>query len=361
MTVLVFSPLDTLFFRDGRPYNRMESNAQVVSQFPPFAPTLVGAARAAYARAMGWPDKNWDTTIRPHFGGGASLGPVSFNGPYLVKDGRCIFTVPACLVRTSDGQRHVLSPGPLRKCDLAPAGFTRLPASATGVGKYDPEICWITAQGMSALLNGHVPAAEDCVDDETVVQHERRVGNWRESKTRTVSEDNAIYSPTHVRLGCGVQFALVGSGLPDEIPNSPAPLGGESRMVSIVRTDQQYAMPSLPDLRCDKDLLNYAVVLITPLDIADSGWPRPNVGYAGLPGHVVSACLKPVQRAGGWLDTTVATGGPQALRPLLPAGCVLFMQTVRDQLEAVVSLHGSKIGARTEWGFGQILIGAWGV
>jgi hypothetical protein len=35
MTLLVFTPLDTLFFRDGRPYNRDESNAQVVSCLVP--------------------------------------------------------------------------------------------------------------------------------------------------------------------------------------------------------------------------------------------------------------------------------------------------------------------------------------
>ncbi|MCI0538133.1 MAG: type III-B CRISPR module-associated protein Cmr3, partial [Verrucomicrobiales bacterium] len=84
MTLFTFTPLDTLFFRDGRPYNKNESNSQVVSQFPPFAPTLIGAVRAAYARSLGWPEKEWDIHIKQKLGSGKDLSPVSFSGPYLL-------------------------------------------------------------------------------------------------------------------------------------------------------------------------------------------------------------------------------------------------------------------------------------
>ena len=61
MNVVYFDPLDTLFFRDGRPYHQGElSQAGVASLFPPFPSTLVGAIRAACARALGWTSGNWE-------------------------------------------------------------------------------------------------------------------------------------------------------------------------------------------------------------------------------------------------------------------------------------------------------------
>ncbi len=50
MEKLIFEPLDTLFFRDGRPFNQGEGNGGVESLFPPSPTTLVGAARVALAR-----------------------------------------------------------------------------------------------------------------------------------------------------------------------------------------------------------------------------------------------------------------------------------------------------------------------
>ena len=107
MTMLVLHPLDTLFFRDGRPYNQDDpGQAEAASVFPPHPPTVVGAVRAALARAMGWPSKTWDKTklgdgVDWQAGDGA-LGPLSFAGPYVLRNGEPLFPAPLCLVQGKD-------------------------------------------------------------------------------------------------------------------------------------------------------------------------------------------------------------------------------------------------------------------
>ena len=88
MTTLVLHPLDTFFFRDGRPYNQDDpGQVEAASLFPPYPPTVVGAVRAAAARAMGWPGSAWDTAALGDGvdwqAGDEPLGPLRFSGPYF--------------------------------------------------------------------------------------------------------------------------------------------------------------------------------------------------------------------------------------------------------------------------------------
>ena len=116
----ILSPVDSWFFRDGRPYNKGEANqTDVKSVFPPFAPTAVGVLRAAFGRSMGWSGSgDWPDEIKSKLGDGRDLGPLTFKGPYLVrsagKDGGQLETLfPAPL--------HLLGAGP-RHRDATPCG-----------------------------------------------------------------------------------------------------------------------------------------------------------------------------------------------------------------------------------------------
>ncbi|MGH8474874.1 MAG: type III-B CRISPR module-associated Cmr3 family protein [Methylococcales bacterium] len=360
MTLLTFTPLDTLFFRDGRPYNKDESNAQVFSVFPPFSPTLIGAARAAYARALGWPDKDWETHVKPHFGDGTDLNPVSFDGPYLLRESQPVFPVPALLVKTPHGNLARLSPGPERQCDLGKGIKVRLPELRSSGSKHELASGWLIATEMTRVLAGGLPKQNEVLKHQDLFLHERGIGNWRDGASRTVQEDNAVYSPAHVRLARNVELGLKATGLPDFEPANPAPTAGESRLCWISREEREPDLPVAPKIETANGILRYCVILITPLDIEETVLPKPNVPYANLPGKLVSACIRRSQRAGGWFGKLAGSGEPQPLRTLLPAGSVFFLEADAATVDAVLALHRTKIGTRTEWGFGQILIGVWG-
>ena len=99
MTTLVLHPLDTFFFRDGRPYNQDDpGQVEAASLFPPYPPTVVGAVRAAAARAMGWPGSAWDTAALGDGvdwqAGDEPLGPLRFSGPYILREGEPLYPAP---------------------------------------------------------------------------------------------------------------------------------------------------------------------------------------------------------------------------------------------------------------------------
>ncbi len=107
MTILVLHPLDTFFFRDGRPYNQDDpGQVEAASLFPPHPPTVAGAVRAAVARAMGWPGAAWDTAALGDGvnwqAGDESLGRLRFSGPYILRNDEPIFPAPLNLVARKD-------------------------------------------------------------------------------------------------------------------------------------------------------------------------------------------------------------------------------------------------------------------
>ena len=367
MTLVCFEPLDTLFFRDGRPYDQGESSqAGVVSGFPPSPPTLVGAIRAGLARSMGWKRGGWSMELRERLGDGADLGPLRFRGPVLTKNGENLFPAPAHLMGIPPRDKHhgaeslfLLSPGTGVTCDLGQD--TPLPITDATPGGAKPLYergWWIAARGLEAVLRGHRPGPGSLVHRRDLWEEEPRVGILRSEGTRVTAE-GALYSPIHIRIKRGIKLTVEACGLPQDhvggLSRRPQPVGGEARACWLNLADDRLTFPESPDSWVTENTLRYTVTVLTP---ADTGTPpRPGErGYAGLPGRVVSACLPRPAVIGGW-DSRA--GRPLALRPHLAPGSVLFMETTRDAAGSVRALHGSAIGARTAWGFGLAAVGLW--
>src|SRR5690349_13361517 len=77
-TLLLFDPLDTLWFREGRPFEQMDEGlAEARAVFPPSPATLAGAIALAAARAICDRDldpagRRWD---KPNGSGKLELAP----------------------------------------------------------------------------------------------------------------------------------------------------------------------------------------------------------------------------------------------------------------------------------------------
>ena len=366
MDKLIFTPLDTLFFRDGRPFNQGESNAGVESQFPPSPVTMVGAARVALARANSWPGRGkWIDTTKSDLGGdGDKLDNISFSGPLLECSGEPVFPVPASLIGKLLEGGHPqavarLKPGEEMRCDLGEN--IRLPAQDvpdgdTIEGRKLLEGWWLSRGGLARVLNGGIPEKSDYVSQESLWKTEPKVGNQIDADKGTVVE-GMLYSTDHVRLADGVTLVMGvedSLGLRNPFPDkAQVPLGGEARSGWLEKKDAWDPLPSRPKRTKTSGLVQYAVHVLTPLDVKYP--PMPGQPFAGLPGTVVSACLSRAQRWGGW-DS--AQFEPKPMKPHLAPGSVLFMETTEDE-KAIHDLHGTHIGNRTTWGFGLIAIGTW--
>lgn len=373
MKLIRFDSLDSLFFRDGRPYNQGElSQTGVSSAFPPSPPTLIGAIRAACARALGCRFGAWSEEVKTHLGNGPDLGPLQFRGPFILYENEPVFPVPAHMLgktvksRKGNGKisiepesLHLLSPEgvPELKCDLCSlASFPFAEGVTQGAKPLGKQGWWIMGPGLKRLLQGQTPQPNHLVHSETLWQREPRVGISRSQETRT-TEDGALYSSSHVRLNRAVNLAMEVSGLPETslsyLKKGLHPVGGESRSCWISVEDRGLKVPNV--LPSPKRKLLYTASILTP---ADTEAP-PKLGeerFMGLPGRIVSACLPRPVVIGGWdsIDRK-----PLPLRPHLAPGSVLFIEAETEEIDQIKNMQGGAIGKRTTWGFGLIAIGNW--
>jgi CRISPR-associated protein Cmr3 len=390
MTTLLLHPLDTLFFRDGRPYNQDDpGQAEAASHFPPHPPTVAGAVRAALARAMGWSGGPWDDRLKKTLGDGVDwqrgdeqLGQLRFAGPYVLKDGKPLFPAPLCVVKgkSKDGADVIdqLVPGQEVECDLNKARLPTVPKREDVEGWKTLERIWLTVEGMKRVLKGETPEPSQMHKAGEIWRSEPRIGIERHAETRTTGrfapkdgerEKGALFAASHARLAEGVALGIEVAGVNGvdldvrRVSGELSPLGGEGRSVFVELQEGVFKLPGAPDLgsgkTADNGVLRYMVCLITPAYL-DDPWPGPGGHLSGpegaLPGHVVSACVGRTVVVGGW-DS--AARGPLPLQPLIPAGSVWFMEAQADEAKTVQSWHGKAIGRAAGWGFGRVLIGRW--
>ncbi|MFU8802207.1 MAG: type III-B CRISPR module-associated Cmr3 family protein [Bradymonadaceae bacterium] len=374
---LNISPIDAWFFRDGRPYNDGETTqTDVASLFPPLAPTVVGALRAAIAREHGWSGYGkWSPELIDVLGDGfdehdGRLGQLRFCGPYVHhSDKKVLFPIPLHVLGTADDTLKrewspftLLKPGNVIATDL---GDVRLPvANKTTDGLKDGGARYLDAAGLARVLAGEVPGSEHVFETRTLWAHERRVGLKRDEHTRTTG-DAALYSPHYIRLEPDVSLVMGIEGRPQDNWEVPAlfTLGGESRMA---------AQEPLGDFDLARDLPaptaiptpgkgGVTITLLTPALFDDSPGksrlPGPNETLPGLDAAVIiSACIGKPVFIGGWNSLKRE---PLPLTPFLPAGTTWFCTVDPGKAADLLTRHLQHIGLRTAYGFGQIALGVW--
>ena len=353
-----FTALDTLFFRDGTSYNAGEGGqGQVTGGFPPFMTTMQGAVRTALAYGQGWtPDKpdRWPVEL----GDPDDPGQLIFRGPYLFHNEDVLFPAPLLYRQKKQGRDITctrLLPGDYIKCDL---GGVRLPRQAAQLeGAKSPEGQWLKNSGLEKVLAGMEPDNEDIVEAYDLWRLESRIGIKLEYATRT-AEDKKIYSCVQARPNANISLGVILTGVPEEWHARVPPvihLGGEGRLAGIEISELKIQLLPAPILDTDGGKLYFTVILLTPgfyknlPDVIKNGPP-------GIPGTCIAACIGKVRQVGGW---DIINRCPRPLEPLLPAGSAWFFEADEKDKENLISLHGRCLGSKTEYGFGQIVIGCW--
>lgn len=376
MRTVLLTPVDAWFFRDGRPYNQGESGqTDARSLFPPFAPTVVGVIRASLAREHGWAGRgSWNDSLHEVLGNGFhNLGQLQFSGPFISRTSKednnderqFLFPMPWHILGLMEPH---WSPAtfllPATNSTLCDLGDIRLPEpqrpSEDGKQFKEPVGLWITVDGYNQLLSGQRPTPTSLVRSADLWSSEPRVGLARDHQTR-MAEEGKLYSPQYIRLKKDVSLTVAVEGVPDDwsLP-SLVTFGGEGRMAYC---DSSTDPLPLPAVAADsiRTSLQFTVTLLTPLYLNDESniqtHPLPDQALPNLAGsRIVSACVgKPIQ-IGGWnsLDRE-----PLPLRGFLPAGSTWFCEAKPESINDILDMHGKWIGDRTQYGLGQIALGAW--
>jgi CRISPR-associated protein Cmr3 len=367
MAQVIFDPLDTLFFRDGRPFNKGEGTAVIIkSRFPPSPQTLVGSVRASWARMLGWSGHyKWSNEIEAKLGGnGLKLDGLSFYGPILLKNREPVFPVPAMtLGKISDQQNKPMAIQRLRPsertfcCDFGQEIHLPVPSIDDDVqGRKQLQGWWLNCAGFQKILVGSNPGVTDFISQDSLWQYETRTGIERNKETGTTQE-GALFTTEHVRLADDVQLCLGVARSPADMPKGSAmrmALGGEARSADVTLFDSTPDMPMVPDFQPHNGRIRYAVIFLSPF--LSGGKPMPNQHFEPFPGKLVSACLYKPEQWGGWNSVERK---PEPLQPHVTPGSVLFMEAGAEDLENILSLHCVTAGRKRTWGFGLVAIGRW--
>jgi CRISPR-associated protein Cmr3 len=372
---LCLKPLDTLFFRDGRPF---DASARVLGGLPT-PQTLAGALRTALLAGRGFDFRAFAHRRRKHPDVLQALRDcrapewivqTRFRGPWLaLQDERGqiepLLPVPQTLVRLKKDKEDQQAPGLWDRAAPLAAGSlpgwrsgegARLPLWRKGMPDAKHPGGFLTLDGIRCFLQGGKPDDRHWLEEHELFGFDLRTGIAVNAETLTAAESQ-IYGIRLLALRgevekegahkkkrvCLYAEALLPSGAPKDDRDfaGPLPLGGEGRHAVLSPTEATaWEHPSGA---------GGLWLLATPGLFGK--------GRSAFPDRIprerlcAAASASPLA-VSGW---DVARGGPKATRFAVPAGAVYFVDeniTLPDG-----SLCGDDEDAAQGWGFA--LPGVW--
>lgn len=375
---LTLNALDTLFFRESRPFDTI-GGSELVSVFPPPPRTVLGAVRTAIGDALGvdwhrFREENYTLPDgqkpRDIIGYGDDLGRLALNGIWLSLCGELLYPAPRFLLHKKDSLSNIirLRIGPVVQSHLGMVHLPEKPDEEQGFQSY--EDAWLTRSGLEKVLVGGVPDKAEIYQPEALFSNEARLGIARDNDTRTV-ENSLLYQTSHIRPHADLSIKAELSGLDHvKIENWIVRLGGEGRIAEISLSDPS-RKPEKPKIDAN-DVRGLILILQTParFENREGNWLPKDFRKKEINGVEVwqgeikevsltlhAAVLGKVQREGGW---DMANRKPREVQSLIPSGSSYYC-TVDDGniAKAIEALQGQYIGEDRKFGRGLIICGSW--
>ncbi len=342
MAILAFDALDTLFFRDGKPFSLGEET-WADGIFPPPLSVVYGALRTALlsAHISGLMHANGENDLTSrlkidfsayHGSGGYYYPcPLDIVQKKKVKDRKkAEYLMLELVEKTTD---HFSS-----------LDFISLSSMLQSQEQVEDVSGLIDEISLNEyLLKSSVPGI--LLDEHKYLKDEPKVGIGRNDRTRT-SDEGMLYRVGMKRM-LQIRLAVGYAGI--DISGNLMRLGGEGKSVSVSVLEQEPCVRK-PDNRSAKFFKLY---LATPA-IFKEGWrPSPEK----IPGELIAAVVGRPLSIGGF-DMKPKNGKrpcPKPMRRAVPAGSVYYY---RGSMRDVVEMHATSISDYgSEQGYGIVYIG----
>ncbi len=376
-TTLRFTALDTLFFRESRPFEAI-GGSELVSLFPPPPRTVAGAIRTAIGDSL---DADWHAFHRDHTGytvGGFKLfdligynddlGRLRIKGVWLSSKGERLYPAPLYLLQKDAELARLL----IDDAEQTNLGRVRLPRIPKGREGFKPlEKVWLTQTGLKKTLAGGLPGLDDIQCKENLYAEEPRLGIARNNNSRTVKK-GLLYQPRHIRPNkrakLSIEADIIGlEGL--SINKRVVRLGGEGRMAGIEIAEPP---PFLQQPAPGSNTHGLILTLLTSARFQGNNWLPDAFSSTEIDGMQVwtgkindipltihCAVIGKALREGGW---DMAAHEPRPVQSLIPPGSAWFCTVDDNNLDrAINGLHGQQVGEDQELGRGRIACGLWNI
>ncbi len=372
-------PLDTVFFRDGKPFS-MGEDTWADCIFPPLPSTIYGAMRSAYIAKRGDLKSFYGSEMEEQIGTPGKNGNFRIKGIYLKRGCDLLFPMPLDLVKDKDlkGEKDKNKVFKMNLDAANTAGelfFTNIglpaflfPENIEHAGA--SEKTFISNSSFTCYLNSSGGIFSSTPQEE-ITKVEPKVGIKRANNTHT-AEEGHLYRVGMNRLVHinpdktidEVSFLIDYVGLDDFPERCILKIGGEGKSAMGERVND-FKIPELsPTI---KDRINedrrFKLYFATPA-IFKNGWLPDGInrdtlhwGKDGLKLQLLSAAVgKPVS-LGGW---DMDKNQPKSMRKAIPAGSVYYFEILEGNMEEVLKqFHYNNISDFSpEEGFGLTFAGA---
>jgi len=357
--IIRLNALDTLFFRDGRPFTMGES-PWAAGIFPPYPSVFYGALRTAYFARH---PEDLDRANQP----GDPTATLEIKGIYLQIGDQVCLPLPAdCAgLKEERGKALLMRPEEAPEASSCPVPLVLKPPGGTEVKAEDEGL--LDYLSMVDYLNAGKKEFYYILLSDFVLP-EPKTGIGRDSASGT-AKDHMLYRAVMRRLESRVRTGskslttsflveYTGLNLPER---GLLKLGGEGKAV-FYETPGPDVEKSLcftaPELRGNR----FKLYLATPALFAGGwlpGWLDENTltgEYRGLKLRLLTAATGKYLSIGGF---DVHVGEPKVMRRAVPAGSVYYFElNGGDPAKVMEVFHRASLSDYCpEQGFGHVLVG----
>jgi CRISPR-associated protein Cmr3 len=281
---IMIKPEDTLFFRDGKPFEMGVDNFSHYI-FPPFPPTFYGALRTAIINSKAtvgdFLNANIEENVKDVVGDTSNPGNLEIKGPFIfeVDSKTLIIPVPYNSLENKNERTFIKIAPNNSFCFYSNLGYRLTPAiPETNIeGKETEENFIRIADFVKYYFKPEFDGEslyELSLKRNEIFEIERKVGIKLDRSTKS-AEENYLYSASHIRLKGRFGFLAEVSNDEDLLPEEGyLRIGGETRVAEFKEIDFNLSsitediVNNLPELSGDF-LLEF--ILLTPA-IFKNGW-----------------------------------------------------------------------------------------
>ena len=338
---LALEPVDSLFFRDARPF---EPTTHASSRLP-VPQTLAGAIRTLLLERHGVDFGRLSERMKngasfaealAEFGpAAAGVADLKVRGPWFTLCDEVLVPVPASLKKGKNGESlRRLDPLKIPPPGWQPQAPDMLPLWRHGRESVEAADGFLKPSGLRRFLEGDTPESDELVPHNRIYDFDDRTGIHVDSSRNTAAE-GFIYAISLLTLKPSAGLYAEVSGPAAALPplgTEPVlmKLGGEGRHVVIRAAERGANWPSVqPEV--SKGQL---VLLTTPAWF--NGWKPSGI-------EPMAAAVGPYQPVSGW---DLAKRGPKLNRFMVPAGSVYFLPPGAQIPDELVNNEDATLG----WG-----------
>jgi len=358
-------PLDTLFFRDGRPFS-MGSETWANPIFPPYPSTIYGAIRSWLIFERGNLKEFKNGKYKEEIGTTNEKGKLKIKGPFISLKDNLYFPVPLDFLKKKDAKES-------EKSNLFYINFETTPEILISdyplqnilinKGDFEVEEC-NEIFDINCLKNylQYTGQKIDFKEKKGLIFYEKKTGITRSRKT-LVSEEGHIYRIPMIRLKKNLSLCIEIEGLNSYPEGGLIQIGGEGKIAKIEKIKNADPLKILRNSNFKLIDKLFKIYLATPA-IFTKGWLPHWINEENLEGEfngiklkLISCSIGKFNLIGGW---DLANKKPKAMYKAVPAGSVYYFKILDDKTAEAIkeTFHLKNISDKNpEEGFGLIFIG----